>query len=63
MKYMLLIHSGGESWNRFQSLPEEERGVITDEYLALAETPGVLSSNQLQPPTPPLPSVWRTARR
>ena len=49
MKYMLLIHSGGESWNRLQSLPEEERGVITDEYLALAETPGVLSSNQLQP--------------
>jgi hypothetical protein len=49
MKYMLLIHSGGDSWNRFQSLPEEEQGKILGEYLALSETPGVLSSHQLRP--------------
>jgi hypothetical protein len=46
MKYMLLIHSDRD---RFESLPEEEQGEIVGEYLALAETPGVLSSNQLQP--------------
>jgi hypothetical protein len=49
MKYMLLIHSGSDAWSRFQSLPEEEQEKILREYLALAETPGVLSSNQLQP--------------
>jgi hypothetical protein len=49
MKYMLLIHSGGDSWSRFQSLPEEEQRQILGEYLALAEAPGVLSSHQLQP--------------
>jgi hypothetical protein len=49
MKYMLLIHAGGEAWNRFQSLSEEEQGEIVDEYLALEKTPGVLSSHQLQP--------------
>ena len=46
MKYMLLIHSDGES---FESLPEEEQGQIFGEYLALAGAPGVLSSHQLQP--------------
>jgi hypothetical protein len=49
MKYLLLIHSGGETWSRYQTLSEEERGKITGEYLALAEAPGVLSSHQLQP--------------
>jgi hypothetical protein len=49
MKYMLLIHSGGDSWSRFQSLPEEEQGAILGEYLELAKVPGVLSGHQLQP--------------
>jgi hypothetical protein len=49
MKYMLLIHSGGDSWSRFQSLPEERQGEILGEYLELAKVPGVLSGHQLQP--------------
>jgi hypothetical protein len=49
MKYMLLIHSGGEAWARFSSLGEEEQKQIVGEYLALAEAPGVMGGHQLHP--------------
>jgi hypothetical protein len=32
MKYMLLIHSGGTAWARFNSLGEEEQAQIVGEY-------------------------------
>ena len=45
MKYLLLIHSRGDT----EKLPEEEQRQILGEYIALAESPEVLSSHQLQP--------------
>jgi hypothetical protein len=49
MKYMLLIHSGGEVWSRFERLSEEEQRQILGEYLALSELPGVIAGHQLHP--------------
>ena len=49
MKYLLLIHSGGDTWSRYQTLSEEEQEDIVGEYLALSDAPGVVSSHQLQP--------------
>ena len=49
MKYMLLIHSGGEARDRFNDLSEVEQKQIVDEFLAIAQTPGVLGGNQLHP--------------
>jgi hypothetical protein len=49
MKYMLLIHSGGEAWDRFNRLSEEEQAQIVREYLDLSEEPGVLAGHQLHP--------------
>jgi hypothetical protein len=49
MKYMLLIHAGGEIRSRVESLGEEERAKLLGEYMAIAETPGVLGGHQLQP--------------
>jgi hypothetical protein len=49
MKYMLLIQSGGPVWERFNMMTEEEQNAILREYLALADTPGVLAGHQLQP--------------
>lgn len=49
MKYMLLIHSGGDTWARFNSLGEEEQKQILREYLAISEEPGVMGGHQLQP--------------
>jgi hypothetical protein len=49
MKYMLLIHSGGEVWERHDRLGEEERAQILREYLALSEEPGVMAGHQLHP--------------
>jgi hypothetical protein len=49
MKYLLLIHSGGDTWSRYEGLSEEEQSEIVGEYLALSEVPGVVSSHQLQP--------------
>ena len=48
MKYMLLINSSGAA-NEFEKLSEDERNAIVAEYMAIAETPGVLDGNQLQP--------------
>jgi hypothetical protein len=54
MKYMLLIHQGDaatpnspDAWDR---LSEDEQKAVYAEYMAINETPGVTSGNQLQPP-------------
>ena len=49
MKYILLIHGGGEARERFDALGEEEQLEIVGEYNAIRETPGVLGGHQLQP--------------
>ena len=49
MKYMLLIHSGGEVRDRFNDLSDVEQKQITEEFLVIAQTPGVLGANQLHP--------------
>ena len=49
MKYILLIHGGGEARARFDALGEEEQLGVVDEYLAIHRTPGVLAGHQLQP--------------
>jgi hypothetical protein len=48
MKYALLIYTRG-TVEEYERLSEEERQSITDEYLALAQEPGVLGAEQLQP--------------
>jgi hypothetical protein len=47
MKYALLIYPGESV--EYERLSEEERRSITGEYLALAQEPGVLGAEQLQP--------------
>ncbi len=49
MKYALLIYPGRPP-EEFERLPEEEQRSIVREYLALAQEPGVLGAEQLQPP-------------
>jgi len=49
MKYLLLIHSGGEVWARLNSLGEAEQKEISAEYLAITESPGVVGGGQLRP--------------
>jgi hypothetical protein len=49
MKYMLLIHSGGDVWERFNRLGGEEQAQIVREYRALSEEPGVMAGHQLHP--------------
>jgi hypothetical protein len=48
VKYALLIYPG-RSVEEYERLPEEERRSILGEYLALAQEPGVLGAEQLQP--------------
>ena len=49
MKYMLLIHSGGEVRDGFNNLSEAEQKQILEEYFAIAGRPGVLGGDQLHP--------------
>jgi len=53
MKYMLLIHQGDAPTPRdpdaWQNLSEEEQNAIFQEYMAINDTPGVTSGNQLAP--------------
>jgi hypothetical protein len=49
MKYALLIYPGRAA-EVGERLPEEEQRSIRAEYLALAQEPGVLGAEQLQPP-------------
>ena len=48
MKYMLLIwaNQNDPEWN---ALSDDERAAITDEYMQIAQAPGVGVSHQLQP--------------
>ncbi len=47
MKYMLLIH---DLPGDLDSLPEEERGPVLEEYVALTRDPRFVSGARLQPP-------------
>jgi hypothetical protein len=49
MRYALLIYPG-RAREEAERLPEEEQRSILAEYLALAQEPGVLGAEQLQPP-------------
>ncbi|HZA88762.1 MAG TPA: YciI family protein [Solirubrobacterales bacterium] len=49
MKYMLQIYRG-EATAEFESLSDDEQKAIFDEYVAISQTSGVTSGNQLQPP-------------
>ena len=49
MKYAVLIYPG-RTMEEYERLPEEEQRSILGEYLALAQEPGVLGAEQLQPP-------------
>jgi hypothetical protein len=49
VKYMLLIHSGGNAWESFNRLGEEEQAGIVREYVALSDVPGVTAGHQLHP--------------
>jgi hypothetical protein len=49
MKYVLFIHAGGSS--AFENLSEDEQKAITGEYMTLAQAPGVIGGEQLQPAT------------
>ena len=48
MKYALLIYPG-TSRDLYNSLPDDERGAIFEEFLALAREPEVYASEQLEP--------------
>jgi hypothetical protein len=48
MKYILLIHSGNGPQN-YDELPAAEQQQVMGEYMAIYQTPGVLSGAQLQP--------------
>ena len=48
MQYMLLIYSN-DAWATFERLDEDEQQAVFAEYLAIAERPDVVASQQLQP--------------
>ena len=48
MKYLLQNYPGS-SVESFEHLSADEQQAIVDEYLALRQTPGILSGEQLQP--------------
>jgi len=49
MTYMLPIHSGAETRDRFNNLSEVEREQITEEFFAIGEAPGIFGANQAHP--------------
>ena len=48
MKYMLLIYSS-TARSEWGNLPEEEQNAIFGEYMEIAQAPGVVGGDQLQP--------------
>ena len=48
MKYLLQIYDRGAT-EQVAQLPEEEQQAIVGEYLAIAQSPGVLGGDQLRP--------------
>ena len=49
MKYMLPIHSGAEIRDRFNNVSEVVRKQIIEEFLAIAEAPGVFGAKRPRP--------------
>jgi hypothetical protein len=49
MTYLLQIYTS-TAMSEFQTLSEDEQTAITGEYMAIAQAPGVLGGNRLQPP-------------
>jgi hypothetical protein len=49
MTYLLQIYSA-TPMSEYEALSEEEKNAITGEYMAIAQTPGVLGGHQLQGP-------------
>jgi hypothetical protein len=49
MKYVMLIYSGGEAWEQYNRLSEEEQNAVSGEYFAIAQEAGALGGEQLQP--------------
>jgi RNA polymerase sigma factor (sigma-70 family) len=48
VKYILQIYSGGAT-AEFEQLSEQEQNAIVGEYFAIAQSPGVIGGDQLQP--------------
>jgi hypothetical protein len=48
MKYMLMIFTN-EAMNEYNRLSEEEQNAVTGEYMAIAQAPGAVGGEQLQP--------------
>jgi hypothetical protein len=48
MKYLLQIYEGG-SREEFERLSADEQQGIVEEYLAIRQSPGIISGDQLQP--------------
>jgi hypothetical protein len=48
MKYALLIYSN-EARDEYDALPEDEQKRIMSEYFAIAQSPGIIGGEQLQP--------------
>ena len=48
MQYMLLIYGSDEEWG---AVPESERDRIYNEYMAVAQSPGIRGGAELQPVT------------
>ena len=49
MTYLLQIYSS-TAISEYEALSEQEKAAITAEYMAIAQTPGVLGGHQLQGP-------------
>jgi hypothetical protein len=49
MTYLLQIYSTTAT-SEYEALSEDERNAITGEYMAIAQTPGILGGHQLQGP-------------
>src|SRR5436309_166357 len=47
MQYMLLIYTGANG--QWDSLSDEEKEAVTQEYFAISSAPGVKGGDQLQP--------------
>ncbi|HTZ86192.1 MAG TPA: YciI family protein [Solirubrobacteraceae bacterium] len=48
MTYLLQIYSS-TAMSEYEALSQEEKDAITGEYMTIAQAPGVLGGNQLQP--------------
>jgi hypothetical protein len=49
MTYLLQIYTSGTA-SEYEALSADEQKAITDEYMAIGQTPGILSGHELQGP-------------